>query len=117
MFLSFHMLLTTFRNPLVKTGFWKADVSNRVINALECPFIYFELMKVAAAEPCAPVVCTEECPLLVKMDFPNLTSLSLLTYSVKIITNSDLHLKNFYSRSGAEWSLGGTAPPQKIKIL
>lgn len=31
-------------------------------------------------EPCTPVVCTEERPLFVKMDFPKLTSLNKLPF-------------------------------------
>ena len=38
------MLLSTFRNPFLQARLRKSDVGYRLVNALEHPFVHFELV-------------------------------------------------------------------------
>lgn len=60
-------LLHTLRQPLGKAGVRKTNVGNRGINTFELPLIHLELVQIAAGQPGAPVVGTQEGAFAVEM--------------------------------------------------
>ena len=58
----------------------KAKLSHWLVNSLESAFVHPEIMKVPTAEPCAPVIGTQEGALTVEMHVTETTCLHQLPF-------------------------------------